>query len=168
MSRFVDSGKMKLIIGGGYTPGQSDGFEFERIKKIVNELGLSDITLFPGQLGLDNLHLYYAAADVCVVPSHYEPFGLVAIEAMASGTPVIASDVGGLQFTVVHEVTGLRVPPKDTVGFANAIDSILADSKWRNELGQSAAKRIRNMFKWEGVANKLSKLYTRVSNESIH
>jgi glycosyltransferase involved in cell wall biosynthesis len=58
------------------------------------------------------LPLYYAAADVCVVPSHYEPFGLVAIEAMASGTPVVASNVGGLQFTVVHEETGLLAPPK--------------------------------------------------------
>lgn len=113
---------LKLIIGGGSRPGQSDGMERERIEGIVNELGLQDITLFPGRLGVENLHLYYAAADVSVVPSHYEPFGLVAIEAMASGTPVVASDVGGLQFTVIPEITGLLAPAKDDAAFAKAID----------------------------------------------
>ncbi|RWS25252.1 group 1 glycosyl transferase-like protein [Leptotrombidium deliense] len=165
-SRFRDSGKLRLIIGGGHTPGNSDGIEFLRIKSLVESLGIAGITLFPGQLGLDNLHLYFAAANVCVVPSHYEPFGLVAIEAMASGTPVIASDVGGLKFTVVNEVTGLLVKPKDVTGFTTAIDRILADREWRDELGELATKRVRNLFRWEGVANRLSKLYTQVLNDS--
>ncbi|HEY9837856.1 MAG TPA: glycosyltransferase, partial [Vampirovibrionales bacterium] len=82
---------LSLVIAGGSRPGQSDGIERDRIEAIVDELGLREITQFPGRIGDDLLPQYYAAADICVVPSHYEPFGLVAIEAMASRTPVIAS-----------------------------------------------------------------------------
>ncbi|BAS56508.1 group 1 glycosyl transferase [Leptolyngbya boryana NIES-2135] len=153
---------LKLIIGGGSRPGQSDGMERERIEGIVNELGLQDITLFPGRLGVENLHLYYAAADVSVVPSHYEPFGLVAIEAMASGTPVVASDVGGLQFTVIPEITGLLAPAKDDAAFAKAIDRILADPNWRDQLGQAGRDRVEKMFSWDGVAAQLGKVYQQV------
>lgn len=153
---------LKLIIGGGSRPGQSDGAERERIEGIVNELGLQDITMFPGRLGVDNLHLYYAAADVSVVPSHYEPFGLVAIEAMASGTPVVASDVGGLQFTVIPEITGLLAPAKDDAAFAKAIDRILADPNWRDQLGQAGRDRVEKMFSWDGVAAQLGKVYQQV------
>lgn len=153
---------LKLIIGGGSRPGQSDGRERDRIEAIVAELGMTDFTVFPGRLGDETLPTYYAAADVCVVPSHYEPFGLVAIEAMASGTPVVASDVGGLQFTVVPEETGLLAPPKDKAAFAVAIDRILSDSEYRNKLGKGARKRVETMFSWEGVAQQLSELYTHI------
>jgi len=156
---------LKLIIGGGSRPGQSDGIERDRIEGIVAELGMSDFTSFPGRLGDEILPMYYAAADVCVVPSHYEPFGLVAIEAMASGTPVVASDVGGLQFTVVPEESGLLAPPKDEVAFAAAIDRILSDSAYRNKLGQAARKRVEAKFSWDGVAKQLSELYTQLLQE---
>ncbi|HEY9650217.1 MAG TPA: glycosyltransferase family 1 protein [Coleofasciculaceae cyanobacterium] len=153
---------LKLIIGGGSRPGQSDGIERERIEGIVHELGMSDFTVFPGRIGDDILPLYYAAADVSVVPSHYEPFGLVAIEAMASGTPVVASDVGGLQFTVLPEETGLLAPPQDDVAFATAIDRILSNADWRNQLGAAARKRVEDKFSWDGVAHQLSDLYTKL------
>lgn len=164
-SKLRGEGNLKLVIGGGSRPGQSDGIERERIEGIVAELGLQEITLFPGRLGEDNLHLYYAAADVAVVPSHYEPFGLVAIEAMASGTPVVASDVGGLQYTVVPEETGLLAPAKDEAAFARAIDRILSDSKWRDRLGQAGRQRVEKHFSWNGVAGQLSKLYRQVLQE---
>jgi len=156
---------IKLVIGGGSRPGQSDGKERDRIEKIVAELGMSDITTFPGRLGDDILPAYYAAADVCVVPSHYEPFGLVAIEAMASGTPVVASDVGGLQFTVVPEETGLLAPAQDEAAFAAAIDRILCNPDWRNQLGKQARVRVEEKFSWDGVAHQLSDLYTKLLKE---
>ncbi|PSB31985.1 glycosyltransferase family 4 protein [Chlorogloea sp. CCALA 695] len=152
---------IKLIIGGGSRPGQSDGMERDRIESIVAELGMTDITVFPGRLGDETLHNYYAAADVCVVPSHYEPFGLVAIEAMASATPVIASDVGGLQFTVVPEETGLLAPAKDDAAFSQAIDRILSLSpEEREKMGVAARRRVEKLFSWEGVAVQLGDLYT--------
>ncbi|MEP0752636.1 glycosyltransferase family 1 protein [Trichocoleus sp. Lan] len=153
---------LKLLIAGGSRPGQSDGIERDRIEKIVAEEGIGDLTCFPGRVEDNDLPLYYSAADVCVVPSHYEPFGLVAIEAMATRTPVIASNVGGLQFTVVPEVTGLLVPPKDEVAFGQAIDRILADPDWRDQLGQMGRQRVEIAFSWNSVALRLSHLYTKL------
>ncbi|MEC4814575.1 MAG: glycosyltransferase [Scytonema sp. PMC 1069.18] len=156
------SANLQLIIGGGSRPGQSDGIERDRIEGIVAELGLESHTTFPGRLDDTVLPFYYAAADVCVVPSHYEPFGLVAIEAMACRTPVVASDVGGLQFTVVSEVTGLLVPPKDDAAFAIAIDRILSDSVLRDQLGEAGRQRVEIAFSWHSVAARLTQLYTHL------
>ncbi|NEO68522.1 glycosyltransferase family 1 protein [Moorena sp. SIO3H5] len=158
-SKLQGDPNLKLIIGGGSRPGEKDGMERDRIEGIVAELELQTITTFPGRIADELLPAYYAAADVCVVPSHYEPFGLVAIEAMASATPVVASDVGGLQFTVVSEETGLLAPPKDAGAFAAAIDRILSDHDWKNQLGLGARARVENMFSWNGVAHQLSQLY---------
>jgi D-inositol-3-phosphate glycosyltransferase len=152
---------MKLIIGGGSCPGRSDGVERDRIAAIVAELGLQDQVIFPGRLDAE-LPLYYAAADVCVVPSHYEPFGLVAIEAMASYTPVVASRVGGLQFTVLPHVTGFLATPKDEIAFAKAIDQVLANPTLRDELGRNGRQRVEASFSWQAVASDLSDLYSKL------
>jgi D-inositol-3-phosphate glycosyltransferase len=159
-SKLYGSKNLKVIIGGGSTPGNSDGRERDRIEDIIQELGMGEFTTLPGRLSQEILPTYYAAADVCVVPSHYEPFGLVAIEAMSSGTPVVASDVGGLQFTVVHEETGLLAPAQDVSAFAEAIDRILLNPQWRDELGTAGKKRVTDKFSWDGVAHQLDQLYT--------
>jgi glycosyltransferase involved in cell wall biosynthesis len=166
-SKFYESKQLQLIIGGGCTPGNSDAKERDRIVGIVNELGIDECTSLPGCLSREILPSYYAAADVCVVPSHYEPFGLVAIEAMACGTPVVASDVGGLQFTVVNEETGLLVPPQNVPAFNHAIDRILSDPQWQQELGKAAKKRVIDKFSWHGVASQLDKLYTQLLQQSV-
>lgn len=160
-STWCESEKLKLIIAGGSCRDRIDGIERERIEKILAQLGLSSMTIFPGLLN-DNLPLYYAAADVCVVPSYYEPFGLVALEAMASRTPVVASDVGGLRFTVVPEITGLLVPAKDEEAFGNAIDRILSDPMWRDRMGEVGRLRVEIAFTWEGVGARLSELYSNI------
>ncbi|MEG4629424.1 glycosyltransferase [Microcoleus sp. AR_TQ3_B6] len=162
----VPKADLKLIIGGRWRALESDGLERDRIGSIVEELGLSDITSFPGGLSGDILPAYYAAADVCVVPSHYEPLGLVALEAMASGTPVIASSVGALQYTVVPEETGLLAPPKNEAVFADAIDRLLGDSLWRQQLGHTARQRVETYFSWDRIASQLSQLYTQLLQQS--
>ncbi len=161
-SKFYGDEKLQIIIGGGSVPGQSDGMERDRIEDIVDKLGLRDCTTFPGRLSQEILPSYYAAADVCVVPSHYEPFGLVAIEAMASGTPVVASDVGGLQFTVVPGETGLLAQPQNVGEFAIAIDKIISNPEWRDKLGEAGKRRVHNKFSWDGVAKQLSELYLQI------
>jgi D-inositol-3-phosphate glycosyltransferase len=158
---------LQLIIGGGSRPGYSDGIERDRIASIASELGIENCTAFPGRLDETILPSYYAAADVCVVPSHYEPFGLVAIEAMASRTPVVASDVGGLQFTVVPEVTGLLAPAKDDGAFAAAIDRILENPEWRDRLGEAGRQRVEIAFSWQSVASRLTHLYTHLLSEVV-
>ena len=117
--------------------------------------------------GNDRLALYYTAADVCVIPSHYEPFGLVAIEAMACGTPVVASAVGGLKFTVISEETGLLVPPHDVSKFADAIERILTDDIWARKIRKQASTRVQQNFSWTGVAIQLSDLYRRLLAQSL-
>ncbi len=166
--RAEDAGApLRLVIVGGSEPGHSDGLERLRIEGIVAELGIQNCTFFAGRVGHDQLPLFYTAADVCVIPSHYEPFGLVAIEAMACGTPVVASDVGGLKFTVIPEETGLLVSPQDVGGFAVAIDRLLSDSVWTQKVRRKAAVRVRENFSWEGVAIQLSDLYRRSLAQSI-
>jgi D-inositol-3-phosphate glycosyltransferase len=163
----IDPQHLKLLIVGGSDPNQADGEERQRIEAIVNELGLSSQTQFVGMVGHDRLPIYYTAADVCVIPSHYEPFGLVAVEAMACGTPVVASAVGGLKFTVVQEETGLLVPPQDVTGFAKAIERILTDDIWARKVRKQASARVQQNFSWSGVAIQLSDLYRRMLAQSI-
>ncbi len=163
----IDPQHLKLLIVGGSDPQEADGAERRRIESIVGELDLSANTDFVGMVGHDRLALYYTAADVCVIPSHYEPFGLVAIEAMACGTPVVASDVGGLKFTVISEETGLLVPPQDASKFAHAIGRILTDEVWARKIRKQASTRVQQNFSWTGVAIQLSDLYRRLLAQSI-
>ncbi len=163
----LNPAKLRLVIVGGSDADHSDGQERQRIEQLVRDLGVADQTQFAGRVGHDLLPLYYTAADVCVIPSHYEPFGLVAIEAMACGTPVVASAVGGLKFTVVPEETGLLVPPQDVDGFAQAIARILSDELWARKLRRQAPLRVQQNFSWSGVAARLSNLYRHLLAQSI-
>jgi D-inositol-3-phosphate glycosyltransferase len=175
VARSADAQNLRLLIVGGSDPQEDDGAERLRIEGIVNSLGIGASSLhgrgsateFVGMVGHDRLPLYYTAADVCVIPSHYEPFGLVAIEAMACGTPVVASAVGGLKFTVVPEETGLLVPAKDEAAFAGAIERILTDDLWTQQVRKQAVTRVQDNFSWTGVAVQLSDLYRSLLARSI-
>lgn len=162
-----DLQNLKLIIVGGSSTDMPDGDERRRIENIVAELGLTDSTIFAGRIGHDILPLYYTAADVCVIPSHYEPFGLVAIEAMACGVPVVASNVGGLKFTIIPEETGLLVEPKDVEAFASGIHRILFDDLWVRKMRKQASANVNQRFSWTGVTIQLSELYRHVLARSI-
>ena len=163
-----DYGKnLRLVIVGGSSCERADGEERGRIEKILKELTLDQQTIFAGQIGHEQLPSYYAAADVCVIPSHYEPFGLVAIESMACGTPVVASDVGGLKFTVLSEETGLLVPPKDIDAFAQAIKRILNDELLAGTMRKKASANVNQRFGWRQVSIQLSDLYRRILAQSI-
>lgn len=162
-----DPQHLKLMVVGGSDPQEADGAERRRIEEIVTEVDLAANTEFVGMVGHDRLALYYTAADVCVIPSHYEPFGLVAIEAMACGTPVVASAVGGLKFTVISEETGLLVPPHDVSKFAHAIGRILTDDLWARKIRKQASTRVQQHFSWTGVAIQLSDLYRRLLAQSL-
>jgi D-inositol-3-phosphate glycosyltransferase len=162
-----NTNNFKLVIVGGSSPNMPDGDEKARIENILDELGMRESTLFAGRVGHDILPLYYTAADVCVIPSHYEPFGLVAIEAMACGVPVVASNVGGLKFTIIPGETGLLVEPKDIEAFASGIHRILADELWAKKMRNQASANVNQRFSWSGVSIRLSELYRRVLAQSI-
>ena len=162
LSRLREYADLRLIIVGNYMHGEADEGEYLRIKNLIDQLGIGHLTSFQAHVYHDHMPVYYASADVCVVPSHYEPFGLVAIEAMASGVPVVASDVGGLQFTVVPEETGLLIPPKHELEFAKAIDRMLTEPQWSNTLGENGRERVKKLFNIQGAAFKLRTLYMSI------
>lgn len=139
----------------------------DHIRQMVADQGLAAKTSFPGHIGHDMLPFYYAAADACIIPSRYEPFGWVAIEAMACGTPVIASNVGGLRLTIAHEETGLLVPPQDAEALAGAIRRVLSDRVWANTLRELSSNRVAQHFSWTCVAARISDLYRRLLAQSL-
>jgi len=140
--------------------------ERDRLEGTLQRLNLSHCTQFAGYVNHGDLPLYYAAADVCVIPSYYEPFGWVAIESMACGTPVVASQVGGLALTIAHEATGLLVPPRDASALAAGMERVLTDPAWAARLRQSSTDRALE-FSWSRVAAQVSDLYRRLLAQSL-
>jgi len=107
---------------------------------------------YMGWLPPSRMHEFYEAIDICVVPSIWqEPFGLVAVEAMASGRPVIATDVGGLGSIVDHGVTGLIVQPGSILQLAAAIETLITDTSLRHRMGQAAAQVAREKYSWDHI-----------------
>ncbi len=125
-------------------------------------LGVADRFQFVGSQPQDRLPLFYAAADVVAVPSRYESFGLVAVEAMASGTPVVASSAGGLTFTVEDGVAGLLVPPQQPSALAAALQRVLSDDTLRANLSEGALQ-CASRFAWPAVATSMLHIYERLA-----
>jgi D-inositol-3-phosphate glycosyltransferase len=143
-----------LVVGGD---DRASGLLSE-IRVQAGNLGIERQIRFIGSVQHDQLPLYYSAADVCVVPSYYESFGLVAVEAMACGTPVVASRVGGLTSTVRDGVTGYLIPWRCPEPFTERLETLLANGELRDNLGL-AARRAAQDFGWERVGDGVEQLY---------
>ena len=152
--------KLCLIVIGGdaNVPREQMTDEMKHLQDMTNELGMSNLVLFLGKRSQELLPYYYSAADVVVMPSHYESFGLVALEAMSCGTPVIASRVGGLSFTVVEGVTGYQVPDGDDASMADRILHVLQDDALRERLGNQAVA-LAACYSWPDVASQLEDVF---------
>lgn len=148
-----------VIIGGD--PDAPADAEMRRLQQLREDLGVSDLVTFLGAKAQETLPYYYNAADVVVMPSDYESFGLVALEAMACGTPVIASEVGGLVYLVRHGETGLRVPRRQPIALARALDRLLRDEGLRWRMGESG-RRWAQEFAWPLIADRILGLYQEV------
>ncbi len=148
------------IIGGGpYDNSEADeSLEMSRIKDLTDKAGLHDFVTFLGRKSQDSLPYYYSAAEAVVVPSQYESFGMVALEAMACGTPVVASQVGGLAYLVQDGVTGYTVPVDEPAELARKLISIIVDEKLRTQLGGQAV-RVAQDYAWEKIAARLLAVY---------
>jgi D-inositol-3-phosphate glycosyltransferase len=151
---------LQVVIGGG--PSEDDDVasmeELARLRRLAADLNLGNRVRFEGPIAQQRLPAYYCAADVCVVPSLYESFGLVAVEALACGTPVVASDVGGLALTVRDGVNGFHAPVRDERRFAEQIDQLLKDPGLRQRLGNQAAVSARD-YRWSAVADRILHMY---------
>ncbi len=138
--------------------------EMSRLQALCRDLGLNEMVVFLGKRGQDTLPYYYSAAEVVVVPSYYESFGMVALEAMACGTPVIASRVGGLAFLVKEGETGYFVPAHDAEALAIKLRNIFVDEELRIRLGIKAAAYARE-FQWETITEEMVKVYRMMSQQ---
>ncbi len=138
------------------------GTHEQELRSQAQELGLMDHGTFLGWIGDDVLHSLYRIADVCVVPSIYEPFGLVALEAMASGCPCIVADTGGLREVVPNEDVGLRFRDRDPVSLGKALERLLTDAELRDRLVAEAAEHVQS-FDWGDVAEQTAEIYAQLA-----
>lgn len=150
------------IIGGDPWADDLDA-EMARLQRLRADLGIHNLVTFLGAKDQDILPYYFAAAEMVVMPSHYESFGMVALEAMAAGTPVIASEVGGLAHLVRNGVNGFHVPSRDPEALAAAILDLLEDRELRQRLGRQA-REIAQQYDWEHIAARMLSVYRELAH----
>lgn len=137
--------------------------EMARIQALCEHYGMADLVTFLGKQSQDTLPYYYSAAEAVVAPSHYESFGMVALEAMACGTPVVASQVGGLAFLVQDGETGFTVPVGEPEALCNRLTALIVDEKLRAKMGNQAAQ-FAQQYDWRIIAGQLVELYQELSD----
>lgn len=135
--------------------------EMKRLQKMSDDLCMGGTILFLGKRAQDTLPYYYSAAEVLVMPSLYESFGMVALEAMACGAPVIASEVGGLGYLVQNGVTGYTIPDSDPNVLSEKLAIVLGDKKLRDEMACRAVGDARN-YEWGTIARQIVDVYKEV------
>jgi len=146
-----------VIVGSGYMK--------EQLSTIVRSMGMEHKVMFTGFMDEESLLKLQCCADVSVVPSLFEPFGIVALEAMAAKSPVVVSDTGGLGEIVDHEFTGVKVYPNNTDSLAWGVTKVLLDEKYRNSLMKNAYKRIQEKYDWDKIAQQTERIYEAVLGE---
>ncbi len=156
--------RARLLVVGGESrePDPKRTPEIGRLQRIAAVEDVADLVTFIGSRSRPELRTYYNAADVFVTTPWYEPFGITPIEAMACGTPVVGSAVGGIKYTVRDGETGFLVPPNDPGTLADRLACLCRQPRLRGAFGQSAQRRARERFTWERVAGLVAAVYEEV------
>lgn len=156
------------IVGGDPdVPPDQMTSEMSRLQSLRESLGVEGMVTFLGSRDQDRLPYYYSAAEVVVVPSHYESFGLVALEAMACGTPVVASETGGLVYLVRDGETGFHVPVGDARALADRIGRLLSDPELRRRLARQAQEYAQG-YAWPLIAGQILEVYETLTAMSAY
>lgn len=155
------------IIGGepDVTP-ENMSAEMSRLQKLCDDLCMGGMVVFLGKRGQDTLPYYYSAAEVLVMPSLYESFGMVALEAMACGTPVVASEVGGLGYLVQDGLTGYTIPDSDPEALCNKLSGLLGDAHLRETMGLRAAEYALD-YAWANIAAQIVDVYKGLVEKKV-
>ncbi|MEM3641003.1 MAG: glycosyltransferase family 4 protein [Candidatus Bathyarchaeia archaeon] len=156
--KVLDKVNAKFIVVG-------DGYMKEQLSNLVRGMGLAHKVLFTGFVDDETLRKLQKCADVSVVPSLFEPFGIVALEAMAAQSPVVVSDTGGLSEIVEHDVTGIKVYVNNPDSLAWGITRILLDEEHAKTIKANACKKVREVYNWNTIAQKTKTLYETVLSE---
>jgi glycosyltransferase involved in cell wall biosynthesis len=146
-----------VIVGNGYMKEQLSG--------LVKTLGISQKVLFTGFIDDETLRKLQTCADVSVVPSLFEPFGIVALEAMAAKSPVVVSDTGGLGEIVYHDVDGVKVYTNNPDSLAWGIIKVLESEKYAEHIRNNAFKKIQEKYNWNRIAQQTENMYKSVLSE---
>lgn len=158
VSRVLEKVNAKFIIVG-------NGYMKEQLSNIVKNMGFAHKVMFTGFVDDETLRKLQQCADVSVVPSLFEPFGIVALEAMAAKSPVVVSDTGGLSEIVEHGVTGVKVYPDNPDSLAWGITKVLLDEAYANWIKTDAYKKIHEKYDWDRIAQQTKAIYDTVLNE---
>jgi D-inositol-3-phosphate glycosyltransferase len=153
----------RVLIVGGDSRAEA---QVEELRQHAARLGVDHHISFVGAVEHEALPLYYNAADVCVVPSYYESFGLVAIESMACGTPVVASRVGGLASTISDGETGYLIPWRCPEPFAERLELLLDNDELRASFGRAAREAVER-YRWANVADAVSAMYEELLADPV-
>ncbi|GAA1842172.1 glycosyltransferase [Agromyces salentinus] len=148
-----------VVVGGGAAGPRGADPEVDRLERIAALAGVADRVELRGQVPQSDLPDVYRSADVVVCAPWYEPFGIVPLEAMACGVPVVASSVGGLIDSVVDGGTGRHVPPRDVAAVAAAIRGLLLDDQLRRQLGENGRRRMTRRYAWSRIAADTERTY---------
>ncbi len=154
-----------ILIGGAQDAPRNE--DLEQLQALRDAKGLGDLVTFVGPRSQETLPYYYSAADVVVLPSHYESFGLVVLEAMACGRPVVASHVGGLLSLVRHGETGFLVPPQDPEALAGYLCLLLEDEQLRERMGRCGVRHAQR-YHWEHIARRILRRYCLLHKRALH
>jgi len=157
----------ELIIAGGAPATEFDADpEVRRLRRLAELHGVSDRVTLRGQVNRDDLPALLRSADIVVCVPWYEPFGIVPLEAMACGVPVVASAVGGLLDTVVDGRTGVHVPPRCPALLGPVLARLLDDADRRRKMGAAGARRARAHYGWPTVAGATLDTYASLLDRS--
>lgn len=154
----------ELVIVGG--PAQADlaaDAEAQQLQALATRLGVTERVRLLGAVSRDEMPALLRSADVVACTPWYEPFGIVPLEAMACGVPVVATAVGGIRDTVVDDVTGRLVPPKDPARLGEAIAALLGDHRRRGAMGAAGRERARARYSWDRVAADTERIYEKLA-----
>jgi len=153
----------ELHVAGGPDAAELDSDpEARRLRALAREVGVADRVVLRGRVERDAMPALLRSADVVVCAPWYEPFGIVPLEAMACGVPVVASAVGGQIDSIVHGVTGLHVPPRDPPALAASLRELLADAERRAQLGREGCRRARRLYDFDRIAAATCEVYEEV------
>ena len=156
-----------VIVGGPPAEGLDDDAEVQRLRAVAADAGVADRVTFTGAVARDDMPALLRSADVVACTPWYEPFGIVPLEAMACGVPVVASAVGGMLDTVVQEVTGRLVAPKRPREVGEAVSAVLRDSFLRRSLGLAGRDRACARYSWDRVAVDTLRIYERLADGGV-